>query len=110
MTANASKPTIPAGEYPQRWSRVQALMAQQELDLLVAYADDRAVFGPAHARWLANFPVHFEPACVLMPRQGEPVRSRPACCPRKPRQQARCPQTWHAMEIGRASGRERVST
>src|SRR5512136_1209113 len=67
------KPTIPAAEYPRRWRRVQALMAEHGLDLLVAYADDRAVFGPAHARWLANFPVHFEPACILMPRQGEPV-------------------------------------
>jgi Xaa-Pro aminopeptidase len=73
MTADDSKPTIPAAEYPQRWSRVQALLAQHRLDLLVAYADDRAVFGPAHARWLANFPVHFEPACILVPRQGEPV-------------------------------------
>ena len=73
MTADDAKPTIPAAEYPRRWRRVQALMAEQGLDLLVAYADDRAVFGPAHARWLANFPVHFEPACILMPRQGEPV-------------------------------------
>jgi Xaa-Pro aminopeptidase len=24
-------------------------------------------------RWLAGFPVHFEPACVLLPREGEPV-------------------------------------
>ena len=48
-------------------------MAEQGLDFLVAYADDRATFGPAHARWLANFPVHFEPACVLMPSYGAPV-------------------------------------
>ena len=48
-------------------------MAIQNLDILVAYADDRATFGAAHARWLANFPVHFEPACILMPRHGEPV-------------------------------------
>lgn len=67
------KPTIPAGEYRQRWDKVQAMMARQELDLLVAYADDRAVFGPAHARWLANFPVHFEPVCILLPREGQPV-------------------------------------
>src|SRR5512136_439779 len=67
------KPTIPAAEYPRRWRRVQALMAEHGLDLLVAYADDRAVFGPAHARWLANFPVHFEPACILMPGQGTPA-------------------------------------
>jgi Xaa-Pro aminopeptidase len=49
------------------------MMAAQDLDFLVAYADDRASFGPAHARWLADFPVHFEPVCLLMPRQGEPV-------------------------------------
>jgi Xaa-Pro aminopeptidase len=49
------------------------MMDERALNLLVAYADDRAVFGPAHARWLANFPVHFEPVCVLMPPRGEPM-------------------------------------
>jgi len=49
------------------------MMALQDLDLIVAYADDRATFGPAHARWLAGFPVHFEPVCILVPRQGDPV-------------------------------------
>jgi Xaa-Pro aminopeptidase len=68
-----AKPTIPISEYPERWEKVQAMMADQDMDILVAYADDRATFGPAHARWLANFPVHFEPVCILMPRQGEPV-------------------------------------
>ncbi len=72
MTSPA-QPTIPPEEYPQRWGRVQEMMVRQQLDLLVAHADDRAVFGPAHARWLANFPVHFEPACILMPRSGDPV-------------------------------------
>lgn len=67
------KPHIPAAEYPERWLRVQAMMAAADLDFVVAYADDRASFGPAHARWLADFPVHFEPACILVPRQGEPV-------------------------------------
>jgi Xaa-Pro aminopeptidase len=68
-----TKPTIPFEEYPQRWQRVQQMMVQRGLDLVVAYADDRATFGPAHARWLANFPVHFEPVSILMPRQGQPV-------------------------------------
>lgn len=71
MTPGKSLPTIPVQEYRQRWFTTQTMMNQQQLDLLVAYADDRAVFGPAHARWLANFPVHFEPACILMPSQGE---------------------------------------
>jgi Xaa-Pro aminopeptidase len=48
-------------------------MHAEELDFLLAYSDDRAVAGPAHVRWLAGFPVHFEPACVLLPREGEPV-------------------------------------
>ena len=73
MPYEASKPHIPATEYPERWRRVQAMMAARDLDALVAYADDRASFGPAHARWLANFPVHFEPACILVPREGDPV-------------------------------------
>lgn len=66
------RPVIPAEEYPQRWARVQSMMEQQKLDLLLAYADDRATFGPAHARWLVNFPVHFEPVCILLFPQGRP--------------------------------------
>ena len=73
MLQNQSKPTIPQSEYPERWAKVQDWMAERNLDVLVAYADDRATFGPAHARWLANFPVHFEPVCILMLRQGLPV-------------------------------------
>lgn len=66
------RPVIPAEEYPQRWSRVQSMMKQQKLNLLLAYADDRATFGAAHARWLVNFPVHFEPVCILLFPQGPP--------------------------------------
>jgi Xaa-Pro aminopeptidase len=72
-THELTRPTIPAEEYPERWGRVQAMLADRGLDLLVAYADDRATFGAAHARWLADFPVHFEPACILVPREGAPV-------------------------------------
>lgn len=68
-----SFPTIPPAEYPLRWRKVQGLLEQLDLDFLIAYADDRATFGAAHARWLANFPVHFEPACVLVPRSGSPL-------------------------------------
>jgi len=68
-----AKPSIPASEYPERWRRVQEMMRELGLDLVVAYADDRATYGPAHARWLANFPVHFEPVCILMFRQGHPI-------------------------------------
>jgi len=65
-------PRIPDEEYPQRWARLQAAMAAAGLDLLIAYADDHAVAGPAHARYLAGFAPHFEPVCVLMPAAGKP--------------------------------------
>jgi len=73
MSMTGPMPAIPAHEYRERWTRVQAMMERHHLDLVVAYADDRATFGPAHARWLANYPVHFEPVCILIPRQGDPI-------------------------------------
>jgi Xaa-Pro aminopeptidase len=73
VNSPTERPTIPAAEYRARWARVQELLDAHELDFLLAYADDRAVAGAAHVRWLAGFPVHFEPACVLLPREGEPV-------------------------------------
>jgi Xaa-Pro aminopeptidase len=73
LSEQSVKPAIPASEYPERWRKVQAMMERQDLDLLLAYADDRATFGAAHARWFADFPVHFEPVIVLMARQGDPV-------------------------------------
>ena len=73
MSDLPERPTIPADEFPERWHMVQSLLVEHELDLLVAYADDRATFGAAHARWLADFPVHFEPCCVLVLREGDPL-------------------------------------
>jgi Xaa-Pro aminopeptidase len=73
VTSPTERPTIPAAEYRARWARVQALMDANDLDFLLAYSDDRAVSGAAHVRWLAGFPVHFEPACVLLPRAGGPA-------------------------------------
>jgi hypothetical protein len=75
MTASTiqTKPFIPASEYPERWRRVQAMMAQEGLDVLIAYADDRQTYGNAHARWLTDFPVMFEPVCVLLQQTGDPI-------------------------------------
>ncbi|OQY32419.1 MAG: hypothetical protein B6243_07435 [Anaerolineaceae bacterium 4572_5.2] len=73
MAVEGSTPTIPVAEYRKRWQKVQKMMARHDLDFLVAYADDRAVFGPARARWLADFPVHFEPVCVLMPGEYDHI-------------------------------------
>ncbi len=70
---DVARPTIPPEEYPRRWRRVQSLMQAEGIDLLVAYGNDRAVFGPAHVRWLADISVHFEPMAVLVPLAGDPV-------------------------------------
>jgi Xaa-Pro aminopeptidase len=66
-------PRIPDSEFQTRWDRLQATMADAGLDLVIAYADDHAVAGPAHARYFADFAPHFEPVCVLMPPAGEPL-------------------------------------
>jgi Xaa-Pro aminopeptidase len=66
-------PRIPDSEYPVRWARLQEAMAEAGLELILAYADDHAVAGPAHARYLADFAPHFEPVCILMPVVGQPI-------------------------------------
>jgi Xaa-Pro aminopeptidase len=66
-------PRIPDAEFGTRWQRLQAAMSHAALDMVIAYADDHAVAGPGHARYLANFAPHFEPVCVLVPAAGEPL-------------------------------------
>jgi Xaa-Pro aminopeptidase len=68
-----TQPRIPDSEYPVRWARAQAAMADAGLDLLIAYSDDHTVAGPAHARYLVDFAPHFEPVCTLMPAGGQPL-------------------------------------
>ncbi len=70
---DATRPTIPPEEFADRLRRVQRLMRAEGLDLVVAYGNDRAVFGAAHVRWLADIPVHFEAMAVLVPPTGSPV-------------------------------------
>lgn len=51
-------PRISDEEFQMRGARLQAAMAKASLDLMIAYADDHAVAGPAHARYLADFAPH----------------------------------------------------
>jgi Xaa-Pro aminopeptidase len=66
-------PRIPGSEFQARWRRLQEVMADAGLDMVIAYADDHAVAGPGHARYLADFAPHFEPVCILVPAAGEPL-------------------------------------
>lgn len=66
------RPVIPTSEFADRLARVQAAMAEQELDLLLLYGDDRAVFGANATRWLLDYAAHFESCCVVVPARGMP--------------------------------------
>ncbi|MCL1896856.1 MAG: Xaa-Pro peptidase family protein [Clostridiales bacterium] len=52
---------------------VKSLMERENLDLLFVYSDDHAVFGPAYARWLSNWAVHFEPSFIVFTKKTDPV-------------------------------------
>ncbi len=49
------------------------MMERDELDLLVVYGDDHALFGNANVRYVSDFPTHFEPALVLLAPGEDPV-------------------------------------
>lgn len=66
-------PVIPREEYPSRWQKVQTILKEQDLDLILAYADDRATYGTAYGRYFADIPVHFENVLILFARDREPI-------------------------------------
>lgn len=66
-------PVISEAEFKQRQNNLKSKMKEEGFDLLILYANDGAVFGQEYTRWLFNYQPHFEPACVLMPAEGEPV-------------------------------------
>lgn len=67
------KPKIGEQEFAQRQERLQTLMQQQGIDLVIAYSDDRFVYGQAYTRWLFDYRPAFEPACALIPAHGQGV-------------------------------------
>lgn len=66
-------PVIPREEFPLRWQKVQQVLQEQDLDMILAYADDRATYGTAYGRYFADMPVHFENVLVLFARDRDPV-------------------------------------
>jgi len=66
-------PVIPEEEFKQRQINLKNKMKAEGFDLLILYANDGAVFGQEYTRYLFNYQPHFEPACVLMPVEGEPI-------------------------------------
>lgn len=66
-------PKIPRAEYKERWDRVQKVLIERQLDVLLAYADDRHTYGTAYARYYGNLPVAFEPVLVLFTPGRDPA-------------------------------------
>lgn len=64
---------IPREEYPKRWEKVQKIMKDNQLDVILAYSDDRATHGNAYARYFADLPTHFENVLVLFLTGCDPV-------------------------------------
>lgn len=71
--AKMDYPVIPREDYPQRWQKVQTVLKENDLDLILAYADDRATYGTAYGRYFADIPVHFENVLILFARDRDPI-------------------------------------
>lgn len=67
------KPVIKPEEFIARGQKVQQFMKEKDLDLLIAYADDRFVYGQAYARWMLNYQPAFEPVFIMVPAKGDVV-------------------------------------
>jgi Xaa-Pro dipeptidase len=70
MTDKA-RPKIPVGEFEDRRRRLRERMVDENLDVFIAYSDDRATYGQQHARYLFNYQPHFEPALTVVPLEGD---------------------------------------
>ena len=79
-------PRIPAAEYRQRWEKVQQVLRDEALDMLLVYADDRHTYGAAYARYYGNLPVAFEPVLLLF------TPGRDTCCSRARRPSVTLPR------------------
>ena len=66
-------PRIPREEYPVRWERAKQVLKDMDLDLILAYSDDRFTYGNAHARYFGDLQTVFEDTVVMLRPDREPV-------------------------------------
>ena len=66
-------PRIPREEYPVRWERAKQILKDMDLDLILAYSDDRFTYGNAHARYFGDLQTVFEDTVVMLLPDREPV-------------------------------------
>ena len=66
-------PRIQPAEYKERCAKVQRVMREQKLDMILLYADDRHTYGAAYSRYYCNFAPAFEPVLVLFMPDAMPI-------------------------------------
>ena len=66
-------PRIPREEYPQRWENARQILKEQNLDLILAYSDDRFTYGNAYARYFGDLQTVFEDTLVMLLPDRDPV-------------------------------------
>jgi len=64
---------IPREEYPKRWEAVKQVMKENDLDIILAYSDDRFTHGNAYARYYSDLPTAFEPVLVMFTQEADPI-------------------------------------
>ena len=66
-------PRIPQEEYPQRWEKARQILKELDLDLMLAYSDDRFTYGNAYARYFGDLQTVFEDTLVMLLPDRDPV-------------------------------------
>ena len=66
-------PRIPREEYPQRWEKAREILKEMNLDLILAYSDDRFTYGNAYAHYFGDLQTVFEDTLVMLLPDRDPV-------------------------------------
>jgi Xaa-Pro aminopeptidase len=96
-------PRIPDSEFEARITNVKNKMAQQKIDLLVAYSN---AFDPGHVRYFSDVFGINEAAAMVIPLEGEPTVCSGQACQAWSLYKSRIKDVKILPEVGEVSGVE----
>jgi Xaa-Pro aminopeptidase len=96
-------PRIPDSEFEDRITNVKNKMAQQKIDLLVAYSN---AFDPGHVRYLSDVFGINEAAAMVIPLEGEPTVCSGQACQAWSEHKSRIKDVKILPEVGEVAGVE----
>ncbi len=96
-------PTIPASEFTQRMTAYKEKMAQEHLDLVIAYSN---YIDPATVRYFTDFAPINENGALVIPRGGEPILCSGQACHDWSRFKSKVKDIRIMPEVGEVSGVE----